>query len=80
MSKNGSDLILLVNTGTPLSPVYEAVGCQRDATIDEATASIDTSDLVIQPVNRDEGVVRKYHVKAAINMPGKVYTVSGCRV
>jgi TP901-1 family phage major tail protein len=43
MSKNGSDLILLVNTGAPLTPVYEAVGCQRDATIDESTASIDVS-------------------------------------
>jgi TP901-1 family phage major tail protein len=43
MSKNGTDLIILVNTGTDLVPVYEAVGCQRDATIDQSTAAIDVS-------------------------------------
>jgi TP901-1 family phage major tail protein len=40
---NGTDLLLLVNTGTPGTPTYEAVGCQRDATIEEATATIDVS-------------------------------------
>jgi predicted secreted protein len=40
---NGTDLLILANTGTPEVPVYAAVGCQRDATIDEATATIDVS-------------------------------------
>jgi TP901-1 family phage major tail protein len=43
MAMNGSDLLLLVNTGTPETPVYEAVGSQRDATIDEGNATIDVS-------------------------------------
>lgn len=43
MAMNGTDLLILVNTGTPGTPVYEAVGCQRDATLDEATATIDVS-------------------------------------
>ena len=43
MAMNGTDLLVLVNTGTPGTPVYEAVGCQRDATLDEATATIDVS-------------------------------------
>lgn len=40
---NGSDFLVLVNTGTVVAPVYEAVGCQRDATIEEASESIDYS-------------------------------------
>jgi TP901-1 family phage major tail protein len=40
---NGTDLLLLANTGTPETPAYVAVGSQRDATIDEATATIDVS-------------------------------------
>jgi len=43
MSMNGSDVLLLVNTGTALVPVYEAVGSQRDVTFDEATEEIDVS-------------------------------------
>jgi TP901-1 family phage major tail protein len=43
MSKNGTDLVILVITGTDLVPVYAAVGCQRDATIEESTATIDVS-------------------------------------
>ena len=43
MSMNGSDILLLVNTGTPTVPVYTAVGSQRDASIDEASATIDVS-------------------------------------
>jgi len=43
MAMNGTDLLLLCNTGTPGTPVYEAVGSQRDATLDEATATIDVS-------------------------------------
>lgn len=43
MSMNGSDILLLVNTGTPAVPVYEAVGSQRDVTFDEETAEIDAS-------------------------------------
>jgi TP901-1 family phage major tail protein len=40
---NGTDLLLLVNVGTPTVPVYQAVGSQRDVSIDEATATIDVS-------------------------------------
>lgn len=44
MALNGTDVVLLVNTGTPSVPVYTAVGSQRDVTFDEATAEIDTSN------------------------------------
>lgn len=40
---NGADVLLLVNTGTPLSPYYEAVGSQRDMTLVENTANRDSS-------------------------------------
>jgi predicted secreted protein len=40
---NGTTVLLYANTGTPSVPVYEAVGSQRDMTIDENTASIDYS-------------------------------------
>lgn len=43
MGMNGSDILLLVNTGTEAAPAYEAVGSQRDVTIEEATAEIDIS-------------------------------------
>jgi TP901-1 family phage major tail protein len=43
MSKNGSDLLILVNTGTPETPTYSVVGCQRDATIERTAAEIDVS-------------------------------------
>lgn len=41
--KNGTNLLVLVNTGTPTVPVYEAVACQRDATIERTTDPIDIS-------------------------------------
>lgn len=40
---NGTDLLLLANTGTPSVPVYEAVGSQRDCTIEESSDTIDFS-------------------------------------
>lgn len=43
MAMNGTDVLLLVNTGTPAVPVYEAVGSQKDFTFDETTAEIDAS-------------------------------------
>ena len=43
MAMNGTDLLILVNTGTPGVPAYSVVGSQRDATLDEATATIDGS-------------------------------------
>lgn len=43
MAQNGTDVLLLVNTGTPAVPAYEAVGCQRDVTFEETTAEIDVS-------------------------------------
>lgn len=43
MAKNGADLLILANTGTPEIPAYSVVGSQRDCTIDEATDTIDVS-------------------------------------
>ena len=43
MAKNGTDILLLVNTGTNLAPTYEVVGSQRDVTFDETTEEIDVS-------------------------------------
>jgi len=43
MAMNGTDVLLLVNTGTAAVPTYEAVGSQRDVTFDEATEEIDIS-------------------------------------
>ena len=40
---SGTDVLLLVNTGTAVSPVYEVVGSQRGLTRDETTAEIDIS-------------------------------------
>lgn len=42
-TKNGTNFIVYVNTGTPTVPTYEKVGCQRDATIDESSDTIDIS-------------------------------------
>lgn len=41
---NGTDLLILANTGTPSVPVYEAVGSQRDATVEETSDTIDISN------------------------------------
>ncbi len=43
MGMNGTDILLLVNTGTPTVPVYEAIGSQRGVTFTENTAEIDVS-------------------------------------
>lgn len=43
MPTNGSNILLLANTGTDAVPAYEAVGCQRDATFEETTETIDVS-------------------------------------
>lgn len=43
MAMNGADILVLVNTGTELVPVYEVVGSQRDVTFDETTEEIDVS-------------------------------------
>jgi len=43
MAMNGSDVLLLVNIGTPSVPSYQAVGSQRDVTFEEATEEIDVS-------------------------------------
>ena len=43
MAMNGTDLLLLVNTGTPGVPAYSIVGSQRDATLEESTDTIDIS-------------------------------------
>jgi predicted secreted protein len=40
---NGVDILLFVNTGTILSPVWEAATGQRGATFDETTDEIDAS-------------------------------------
>ena len=43
MAKNGSEVVVAVNVGTPAVPAYEEVGSQRDVTFDEATEAIDVS-------------------------------------
>ncbi|MFO7740826.1 MAG: phage tail tube protein [Anaerolineae bacterium] len=43
MAISGTDILLLVNTGTAEVPVYEAVGSQRDVTFDESQEEIDVS-------------------------------------
>jgi len=43
MAVNGTDVLLLVNTGTTETPTYEVVGSQRDATLEEASDTIDFS-------------------------------------
>jgi TP901-1 family phage major tail protein len=43
MAMNGTDLLILANVGTAQTPSYQVVGCQRGATIDETTATIDVS-------------------------------------
>lgn len=44
MGMSGTNLLLLANTGTAETPVYEAVGSQRDATIEESSDTIDISN------------------------------------
>ena len=43
MAVNGADVLVLVNTGTEQAPVWTVVGSQRNATVDEATETIDIS-------------------------------------
>jgi TP901-1 family phage major tail protein len=43
MAMNGTELLILVNIGTPGVPALMAIGSQRDATIEEATGTIDIS-------------------------------------
>lgn len=40
---NGTDVLLMVNTGTTEVPVWTAVGSQRDVTFEESTEEIDVS-------------------------------------
>ncbi len=40
---NGTDVLLLVNTGTEGAPIWTSVGSQRDVTIGEEVDLIDTS-------------------------------------
>ena len=43
MAISGTDVLLMVNTGTAVAPEYTAVGSQRGLTRDETTAEIDIS-------------------------------------
>jgi predicted secreted protein len=43
MAMNGTDLLLLANTGSPETPAYSVIGCQRDCSIDESSDTIDVS-------------------------------------
>ena len=40
---NGTDVLVLVNTGTNESPVWTAVGSQRDCSFEETNEEIDMS-------------------------------------
>jgi predicted secreted protein len=44
MAMNGSDVLVLVNTGTAAAPIFEAVGSQTDMTIEQTAEEIDTSN------------------------------------
>jgi len=41
---NGSDVLILVNTGTDAVPIYQAVASQRDLTVEGSADEIDTSN------------------------------------
>src|SRR3972149_977996 len=43
MAINGSDILILVNVGTPTVPVLVGVQSQRDGSVEETTAVIDVS-------------------------------------
>lgn len=43
MAMNGTDVLLLVNTGSESVPSYEAVGSQRDVSFEETTEEIEVS-------------------------------------
>lgn len=43
MAMNGTDILVLINTGTPGVPVYEVLGSQRDVTFEETNDEIDVS-------------------------------------
>jgi len=43
MAMNGTDILVLVNTGTALLPVYQVVGSQRDVKFNEKNDTIDVS-------------------------------------
>lgn len=43
MAKNGTDVLLLVNTGTAQQPAYTVVGSQRNLSREETTEEIDVS-------------------------------------
>lgn len=43
MAINGTDVLLKVNTNTSASPVWVAVGSQREASLEETTEEIDVS-------------------------------------
>jgi TP901-1 family phage major tail protein len=52
MAENGSDILVLVNTGTVGAPAWTAAGSQRGVTFDESVAMIDVS-------NKNDGAPRK---------------------
>lgn len=43
MSLNGTDILVMIDLGTPGSPALTVIGCQRDSTFEEASDSIDVS-------------------------------------
>jgi hypothetical protein len=40
---NGSDVLLMINLGTPGSPSLTVIGCQRDSSFEEISDTIDVS-------------------------------------
>lgn len=66
---NGSDVLILVNTGTPLSPVYEAVGSQRNASITESTATRDSSSKDSRAQRVDPGRYSSTFTLEALYIP-----------
>lgn len=52
---NGSDVVVLLNMGSVVSPNYQAIGCQRDCNFEEASESIDYSCKVSRAQRVDYG-------------------------
>jgi hypothetical protein len=52
---NGSDILLLVNTGTSLVPSYEPVGTQTNVSWEETTEEIDMSSKTSRAKRVDAG-------------------------
>ncbi len=63
MAMNGTDVLLLVNTGTSTAPSYEIVGSQRDASFEETNEEIDFSSKASRAY---EGAAGRYQAQVTL--------------